>query len=98
MMRPDIGRGVFERARLRAGGGGRASMRGEEMMVGNEMQALEEAVWDGQEEAVEGYEAQLSVGDGLYIPLGWWHAVRGIGTGTNASVSEHVCVERSLLT
>ncbi|KAF2631908.1 Clavaminate synthase-like protein [Macroventuria anomochaeta] len=87
LMRPKIGRGVYERARLRAGGGGRANMRGEEMMVGDEMKALEEAVWDGQDEAIEGVEAQLSAGDGLYIPLGWWHAVRGIGSGANASVN-----------
>jgi hypothetical protein len=79
---------------LRAGGGGRANMRGEEMMVGGEMQALEEAVWDGRDEAVEGVEAQLSAGDGLYIPLGWWHAVRGTGIGANASVSRNKCVDR----
>ncbi|KAJ8108106.1 hypothetical protein OPT61_g8403 [Boeremia exigua] len=89
LMKPDIGRGVYERARLKAGAGGRANMRGEEMMVGAEMQTLEEAVWDEQDEAIEGVEAQLSAGDGLYIPLGWWHAVRGIGRGANASVSEH---------
>jgi ribosomal protein L16 Arg81 hydroxylase len=70
-------------------------MRGEEMMVGDEMQALEEAVWDGKEEAVEGVEAQLSAGDGLYIPLAWWHAVRGIGTGANASVSGYTCARKS---
>ncbi|KAF9695898.1 hypothetical protein EKO04_006089 [Ascochyta lentis] len=87
LMRPHIGRGVYERARLKAGGDGRANMRGEEMMVGDEMQALEEAVWEGDDRAVEGLEAQLSAGDGLYIPLGWWHAVRGIGTGANASAN-----------
>lgn len=90
LLKPNVGRGVYERARLRAGGGGGANMRGEEMMVGGEMNALEEAVWDGKDEGVEGVEAQLSAGDGLYIPLGWWHAVRGVGTGANASVSEHI--------
>ncbi|KAH6615040.1 hypothetical protein C7974DRAFT_319634 [Boeremia exigua] len=91
LMKPDVGRGVYERARLKAGGGGRANMRGEEMMVGAEMQTLEEAVWDGQEEIIEGVEAQLSPGDGLYIPLGWWHAVRGTGAGANASVGGQFC-------
>ena len=98
LMRPDAGRGVYERARLKAGGSARANMRGEEMMVGAEMQALEEAVWDGQDEAIEGVEAQLAAGDGLYIPLGWWHAVRGIGTGANASVSGHTQVRGHKLT
>ncbi|KAF1924473.1 Clavaminate synthase-like protein [Didymella exigua CBS 183.55] len=87
LFRPEIGRALYERAKLRAGGGGRANMRGEEMMVGDEMQALEEAVWDSQDEAVEGVEAQLSVGDGLHIPLGWWHAVRGTGEGANCSAN-----------
>ena len=90
LMRPKIGRGVYERAKLKAGGGGRANMRGEEMMVGAEMQALEEAVWNAQDEHAEGVEAELEAGDGLYIPLGWWHAVRGTGTGANASVGHHV--------
>lgn len=90
LMRPDVGRGVYERARLKAGSGGRAHLRGEEMMAGEEMQALEEAVWNEHDEAIEGFEARLSPGDGLYIPLGWWHAVRGIGTGANASVSHSV--------
>ncbi|KZM22757.1 uncharacterized protein EKO05_0001440 [Ascochyta rabiei] len=87
LMKPSVGREAYERARLKAGGGGRANMRGEEMMVGDEMQALEEAVWDSKDEAVEGLEAQLSAGDGLYIPLGWWHAVRGTGMGANASAN-----------
>ncbi|KAJ4380491.1 hypothetical protein N0V86_003846 [Didymella sp. IMI 355093] len=87
LLSPEIGRGVYERAKLRAGGGGRANLRGEEMMVGDEMQALEEAVWEAQDEGAEGVEAQLCAGDGLYIPLGWWHAVRGIGEGANASVN-----------
>jgi hypothetical protein len=97
LLSPKIGRGVYERAKLRAGGGGRANLRGEEMMVGDEMQALEEAVWDAQDEGAEGVEAQLSAGDGLYIPLGWWHAVRGIGEGANASVCGCLC-EGSKLT
>lgn len=87
LMRPVVGRGVYERARLKAGGDGRANIRGDEMMAGAEMEALEDSVWGKQDEAVEGVEAQLSAGDGLYIPLGWWHAVRGIGAGANASVS-----------
>lgn len=98
LVKPDVGRAVYERARLKAGGGGRANMRGEEMMVGKEMQALEEAVWDEKDEAIEGVEAQLSAGDGLYIPLGWWHAVHGTGTGANASVSVMICAKMRELT
>jgi hypothetical protein len=90
LLRPELGRAVYERARARAqvGRGGRANMRGEEMMVGGEMEALEDAIWgdcDG-DMAAEGVEAHLDPGDGLYIPLGWWHAVRGVGAQANASV------------
>lgn len=88
LMRPELGRGVYERVRMEAGrGAGKASMRGEEMMEGSEMEGLERAVWDGEGDYDgEGVEAELGSGDGLYIPLGWWHAVKGVGTGANASV------------
>lgn len=92
LLRPDLGRAVYERARAQTqaqvGRGGRANMRGEEMMVGGEMEALEDAIWGHGDAgmAVQGVEAQLDPGDGLYIPLSWWHAVRGTGVGANASV------------
>ena len=94
LMRPVIGRGVYERVRLETGRTSNAgNLRGEEMMEGEEMERLEKAIWDDEEAAktqgedAVGVEAELDSGDGLYIPLGWWHAVRGIGTGANASVS-----------
>lgn len=86
LMGPGVGRGVYERVRGELGAqGGRASMRGAEMMEGAEMVGLEKAVW-GEGGAEEGVEAEMGEGDGLYIPLGWWHAVRGVGAGANASV------------
>ncbi|EOA81900.1 hypothetical protein ACJQWK_05078 [Exserohilum turcicum] len=91
MMRPEVGRGVFERVRLRVRGtGGGANMRGEEMMQGSEMEGLETAVWGehgGGVDGVEGCEITVASGDALYVPLGWWHAVRGVGEGANASVN-----------
>ncbi|KAI8941366.1 hypothetical protein NX059_002590 [Plenodomus lindquistii] len=87
LMRPHVGRGVYERVRAEVGtGGGRASMRGAEMMEGDEMSGLERAIWEDGGEG-EGVEAELECGDGLYIPLGWWHAVHGVGRGANASVN-----------
>ena len=86
LMQPERGRALYEKTKA---GSGRANMRGEEMMAGEESDKLEDAVWNdsGKEGGVEGVEAQLHSGDGLYIPLGWWHAVRGLGAGPNASVS-----------
>jgi hypothetical protein len=87
LMQPDAGQELYMRARA---GVGHANMRGEEMMVGEESDRLEEAVW--RENALEewhtqGWEATLERGDSLYIPLGWWHSVRGVGKGVNCSVS-----------
>lgn len=88
LMKPDVGRELYERVRA---GSGHANMRGEEMMVGEESQRLDEAVWgDGailEDTRAEGWQATLESGDGLYIPLGWWHSVRGVGSSVNASVS-----------
>ncbi|KAI4925035.1 uncharacterized protein J4E92_007073 [Alternaria infectoria] len=91
MMKPGVGRMVFEAIRQHIRGpGGDAKMRGEEMMQGAEMEAMEMAVWnedgDGSMGSATGWETTLRTGDALYIPNGWWHAVRGIGKGANASV------------
>ena len=86
LMSPERGAKLYHRVK---GNAGSATMRGEEMMIGEERSKLEEAVWglgEGYDDA-RGVEAQLENGDGLYIPLGWWHAVNGIGQGVNASVS-----------
>lgn len=90
---PDVGRQMYEEVRAKLGqDGGNASMRGEEMMQGGEKKALESAVWDKFNrdfEEVKGQEIMLTSSDALYIPQGWWHAVRGMGTGPNVSVSHH---------
>lgn len=90
LMAPEAGREVYEKVKLEMGRrDGMANMRGAEMMGGEEMDKLERAVWGSEvtSGATTGVEAELESGDGLYIPLGWWHAVRGFGTGANASVS-----------
>jgi hypothetical protein len=85
LMRPEHGRQLYERR----SNGVRAHMRGEEMMAGDELESLEGAVWDDSkdDQNVAGVEATLESGDALLIPLGWWHAVHGIGKGANASVN-----------
>ncbi|KAG9186832.1 hypothetical protein G6011_09940 [Alternaria panax] len=92
LMAPEIGKSVYERVRQKVqGAGGDANIRGEEMMQGGEMEGLENAVWNNQPEAdvygATGVETTLRSGDALYIPCGWWHAVRGVGRGANASVN-----------
>jgi ribosomal protein L16 Arg81 hydroxylase len=86
LMKPEVGRFLYESVRQKVhGAGGDANMRGEEMMQGGEMEGLENAVWDkdvkGDVAAATGVETTLRSGDALYIPYGWWHAVRGVGHG-----------------
>ncbi|KAL0637443.1 hypothetical protein Q9L58_003498 [Maublancomyces gigas] len=73
-----------------SGGGAERKFRtGDEMMVGKQKEDLEAAVWSEGVEGGEivGFETELGAGDGLFIPKGWWHAVKGVGEGgVNASV------------
>ncbi|OJD15943.1 hypothetical protein AJ78_03848 [Emergomyces pasteurianus Ep9510] len=79
---------------------GDAKFRGEEMMQGLERELLEEEVWndtmegrlngegkDGNGGIMEGFEAHLNAGDGMFIPMGWWHSIKGVGEGITASVN-----------
>jgi Cupin-like domain len=91
---PNAGREIFAAVQEKLGASGNAMFRGEEMMQGQERDLLEKEVWaDGGEKlfpeaAVQGYEATVGQGNALFIPLGWWHSIRGIGErGVTASVN-----------
>ncbi|KAL3450884.1 hypothetical protein BJX65DRAFT_253123 [Aspergillus insuetus] len=96
LLAPKDGQAVFARVRRqlgKSGGKEAAVFRGEEMMQGRERDLLERGVWGaidaeaGEEEACEGFEAELEAGDGLFIPKGWWHSIKGVGTNVTASVN-----------
>ena len=97
LLSPEGGQTVFERVRAELGKGGgksHAAFRGEDMMQGHERKLLDQAVWVKQLESLnegetqsDGYETSLEAGDGLFIPLGWWHSIKGEGEGVTASVS-----------
>lgn len=60
------------------------------MMQGIEKEELEKLIWDGpvvSEWKGRGMECQLGPGDGLFIPKGWWHSVKGVGEGMTGSVN-----------
>jgi len=91
---PGVGRELFAQA------GGAGGMRlGEEMMVGEGRAALDAVVWDNlaleqkcegggnDQSRVVGYEAVLDAGDGMFIPKGWWHSIKGVGDGIVGSVN-----------
>lgn len=104
MVSPDDGFKLFAAARRHMGkSGGReeAAFRGEEMMQGPERALLERVVWDdadaktdGLIRGKEGYEAYLEAEDGLFIPKGWWHSIKGIGEGVTGSVCSSLLVYR----
>ncbi|KAL1965129.1 hypothetical protein VTN77DRAFT_6042 [Rasamsonia byssochlamydoides] len=97
LLAPDEGMRVFTRVRMELGqsvGREAAAFRGEEMMQGRERTLLEEVVWGNDhlgspallpEEM--GYDGVLEAGDGLFIPKGWWHSIKGVGDGITASVN-----------
>ncbi|GAB7350856.1 hypothetical protein MBLNU459_g1384t1 [Dothideomycetes sp. NU459] len=91
LFKPDLGNAIFHHVQTSIGGSASASMRGVEMMEGEERTALEEAVWrNGGEEQFwekEGLECDVGPGDGLFIPKGWWHSIKGIGRGMTGSVN-----------
>lgn len=88
LFRANVGQGIFAKVQEKIGGDASATMRGEEMMQGAEKKALEEEVWGEERTNVhECWEAELQSGDGLFIPKGWWHSVKGVGEGMTGSVN-----------
>lgn len=90
MYRPNVGRGIFDAVQERIGGVGRASMRGVEMMEGEEREVLEDVVWsrDGGAGDDECWDVEVGSGDGLFIPKGWWHSIKSAeGQGMVGSVN-----------
>jgi hypothetical protein len=90
VINPVVGAGVVP-----DGGGGGVVVGGtrrkvglaEEDFVGAERERIDAIVWgDGSE--LDGYSAELHAGDAVFIPRGWWHAVRGVEEeGVAASVN-----------
>ena len=92
LLPPEKGREVFGAVQTALGRSDSATFRGEEMMQGEEKAILEARIWndelaDGGPE-ISGHEVYLERGDGLFIPKGWWHSIKGVGNGITGSVGE----------
>lgn len=90
---PEMGDRVFAKVQKALGRSASAAFRGEDMMKGEEKRLLEDHVWKdtsvglGDDAGEVGYEAHVERGDGLFIPKGWWHSVKGVGEGITGSVN-----------
>jgi hypothetical protein len=90
LFKPDLGNAIFHHVQTSIGGAANATMRGAEMMEGAERTALEQAVWHPSSSAfwaLEGLQCEVGPGDGLFIPKGWWHSIKGVGQGMIGSVN-----------
>lgn len=83
---PSVGAGIIRDVRRSIGQSAQINLRGEEMMAGPERDALHEAIW-GRSAPAEGFEVVVNPGDALFIPKGWWHSIKSIGTDVTASVN-----------
>ena len=88
---PTLGDKVFARVQNALGRSDSAAFRGEDMMKGKEKRMLEDQIWSENpildEVGEAGFEAHVGRGDGLFIPKGWWHSVKGVGGGITGSVN-----------
>jgi len=85
---PGPGEDIFRQVQARLGTSGSSRIRGEEMMQGQERIALDEAIW-GLDAPGFVRESELQAGDALFVPKGWWHSVKSIGSAgrINGSVN-----------
>jgi hypothetical protein len=83
LLKPEDGITVFGDKRVRT----------EEDLMGTDAEEIELWLWNEEQTASEVtpiftcWEATVNENEGLYIPRGWWHSVRGVGAGINTSVS-----------
>lgn len=90
ILEPEAGERTFARVQKTLGRSDSAAFRGDSMMKGQEKELLDTEVWAGPSQAEGreiGYEVSVEVGDGLFIPKGWWHSIKGVGEGITASVN-----------
>ena len=90
ILEPEAGNRIFARVQNILGRSDSTAFRGDSMMKGQEKKLLDSEIWGGPSRAEGrevGYEVSVEAGDGLFIPKGWWHSIKGVGNGITASVN-----------
>ena len=85
LFEPSVGIAVFHEVQRRIGHQSSPSFRGYEMMEGIEKEVLDIHTWGTS--VTDVFETDLSPGDALFIPKGWWHSIKSVGKDVNASVN-----------
>ena len=80
LLPPELGDRVFFEVQVQLRQQASSRIRTTEMMEGAERAVLHEAVWEDEKLEDKLQEAELDVGDALFIPNGWWHSVKSVGS------------------
>ncbi|KAL6865720.1 hypothetical protein ACO1O0_001817 [Amphichorda felina] len=80
LLPPELGDRVFFEVQVQLRQQSSSRIRTAEMMEGAERAVLHEAIWENEKLDDKLQEAELDVGDALFIPNGWWHSVKSVGS------------------
>ncbi|KAI9151651.1 hypothetical protein HJFPF1_08860 [Paramyrothecium foliicola] len=87
LLPPTLGEKLFFQVQARIRQQANSRIRNVQMMEGKEREELHRAVWQ-PDEPLEGlHEVAVQPGDALYIPKGWWHSVKSLGSGGGLNAS-----------
>ncbi|KAG5968402.1 hypothetical protein E4U58_001889 [Claviceps cyperi] len=87
LLPPTTGDRVFFEVQQQIQQQGNSRIRAAEMMQGKERIALHDAIWSNDALPGSMCEAELDAGDALFIPEGWWHSVKSMGSDGLLNVS-----------
>jgi hypothetical protein len=76
LLPPKVGLGIYNDVQMRLRQSGNSHIRSTEMMEGDEREMLHSVVWESKTAASDMQEVELSAGDALFIPKGWWHSIK----------------------
>ncbi|QPG94528.1 hypothetical protein C2857_006309 [Epichloe festucae Fl1] len=80
LLPPSTGDRLFFEVQVQIKQQGNSRIRTTDMMQGEERLVLHDAVWGNTSPEDNMYEAELEAGDALFIPEGWWHSVKSVGS------------------
>ncbi|PNY28093.1 lysine-specific demethylase JMJD5 [Tolypocladium capitatum] len=80
LLPPLLGDRLFYEVQAKLRKQGNSRIRTTEMMQGKEREVFHNAVWSNDALPDGLHQVEMSSGDALFIPDGWWHSVKSTGT------------------